>query len=122
MKKDFLGNPPKFETPYLETWFGPEIAASIIDWSVPLAIFFAIPIMVSLGFIIRRGLIKHFYNRPHADQILVTFGLAVVMQEIINFNFGANPIPTPAPGFSKAAWMSVPGSGSSMSAFTFPPC
>ena len=44
-----------------------------------------------------RGLIKHFYKRPHADQILVTFGLAIVLQEIIKAWFGANPIPQPAP-------------------------
>ena len=39
-KKDFLGNPLKVETPYVESWFGPEIGAGIIDWSVPLAILF----------------------------------------------------------------------------------
>ena len=44
-----------------------------------------------------RGLIKHFYKRPHADQILVTFGLAIVLQEIVKYSFGANPIQTPAP-------------------------
>jgi hypothetical protein len=44
-----------------------------------------------------RGLIKHFYKRPHADQILVTFGLAIVLQEIIKYFYGANPIPTPRP-------------------------
>ena len=42
-------------------------------------------------------IIKHFYKRPHADQILVTFGLAIVLQEIIKYYFGANQIPTPAP-------------------------
>jgi branched-chain amino acid transport system permease protein len=52
---------------------------------------------VIIGFIMERGLIKHFYKRPHADQILVTFGLAIVLQEVIKYFFGANPIPTPAP-------------------------
>ncbi|MGR3659646.1 MAG: branched-chain amino acid ABC transporter permease [Paracoccaceae bacterium] len=96
-KLDFLGNPAKIKTPYVEAWFGPEFGAAIIDWSVPLAIIFAIPIMILVGFIMERGLIKHFYARPHADQILVTFGLAIVVQEIIKYFFGANPIPTPAP-------------------------
>ena len=50
--------------------------------------------MVMVGMIMERGLIKHFYKRPHADQILVTFGLAIVLQEIIKYFFGANPIPT----------------------------
>ena len=38
--------------------------------------------MVGIGFAMERGLIKYFYKRPHADQILVTFGLAIVIQEI----------------------------------------
>ncbi len=97
VRKDFLGKPLKIETPYLESWFGTDIGASIINWSVPLAILFSIPVMVGIGYAMERGLIKHFYKRPHADQILVTFGLAIVIQEIIKFYFGANPIPTPAP-------------------------
>ncbi|WP_166416624.1 branched-chain amino acid ABC transporter permease [Cochlodiniinecator piscidefendens] len=96
-RTDFLGNPLKVETPYVEAWFGPDVGMAIIDWSVPLAIFFAIPVMITIGFIMERGLIKHFYKRPHADQILVTFGLAIVLQEIVKYFFGANPIPTPAP-------------------------
>ena len=96
-KTDFLGNPAKIRTPVVEAWFGPEMGASIIDWSVPLAIIFSLPIMAAAGFIMERGLIKHFYKRPHADQILVTFGLAIVLQEIIKAVYGANPIPTPAP-------------------------
>ncbi|MEL7212352.1 MAG: branched-chain amino acid ABC transporter permease [Pseudomonadota bacterium] len=94
---DFLGNPLKVEVPYVNDWFGPEIGTSLIEWSVPLAILFSIPIMIAVGFIMERGLIKHFYKRPHADQILVTFGLAIVLQEIIKYFYGANPIPTPAP-------------------------
>lgn len=96
-QKDFLGNPLKVKTPYLENWFGPEAGSAVIDWSVPLAILFAIPVMIAVGVIMERGLIKHFYKRPHADQILVTFGLAIVLQEVIKYFYGANPIPTPAP-------------------------
>ena len=94
---DFLGNPLKVKTPYVMDWFGESIGAVLIDWSVPLAIIVAIPVMILIGFIMERGLIKHFYNRPHSDQILVTFGLAIVIQEIIKAFYGANPIPTPAP-------------------------
>ena len=94
---DFLGNPLKVKTPYAEAWFGPEMGGAIIDWAVPLAILFAIPIMIGVGYVMERGLIKHFYKRPHADQILVTFGLAIVLQEVIKYFYGANPIQTPAP-------------------------
>ncbi|WP_435136975.1 branched-chain amino acid ABC transporter permease [Pseudopelagicola sp. nBUS_19] len=96
-QKDFLGNPLKVKTPYVESWFGADVGSFMIDWAVPLAIIFSIPIMIMIGFIMERGLIKHFYKRPHADQILVTFGLAIVLQEVIKYFYGANPIPTPAP-------------------------
>ncbi|MEP0960830.1 MAG: branched-chain amino acid ABC transporter permease [Roseobacter sp.] len=96
-QKDFLGNPLKVEVPYLYDILGQATGDVIIDWAVPLSILFAIPVMVGIGFAMERGLIKHFYKRPHADQILVTFGLAIVLQEIIKYFYGANPIPTPAP-------------------------
>ncbi len=84
------------EQPYLEIWWG-DTGTAIIDYAVPLSIFMAIPVMLLVGLIMERGLIKHFYKRTHAEQILVTFGLAIVVQEIIKSFFGANPIPTPAP-------------------------
>ncbi len=103
-KTDFLGNPLKVEVPYVYDWFGEAAGNAIIDWSVPLAILFAIPVMIAVGVLMERGLIKHFYKRPHADQILVTFGLAIVLQEIIKYYYGANPIPTPAPEAFKGSF------------------
>lgn len=96
-RKDFLGNPLKVDVPYLYDWFGQATGDAIIDWAVPISILFAIPVMIGIGVLMERGLIKHFYHRPHADQILVTFGLAIVLQEVIKYFYGANPIPTPAP-------------------------
>ncbi len=101
---DFLGNPLKVEVPYVYDWFGQAGGDAIIDWAVPLSILFAIPVMIGLGVLMERGLIKHFYKRPHADQILVTFGLAIVLQEIIKYYYGANPIPTPAPAAFKGSF------------------
>ena len=94
---DFLGNPLKVQVPYVEAWFGPGVGDFLIDWSVPLAILLAIPVMLLIGVAMERGLIKHFYKRPHAEQILVTFGLAIVLQEVVKHFFGANPIQTGAP-------------------------
>ncbi len=96
-KKDFLGNPLQVHTPYVEAWFGHDLGTALVNWSVPLALILAIPVMLAVGYAMERGLIRHFYNRPHADQILVTFGLAIVLQEIVKYFFGANPISTPAP-------------------------
>ena len=96
-KKDFLGNPLTVQVPYVESWFGKDFGAALIDWSVPMAIVLAIPVMLIVGYVMERGLIKHFYKRPHADQILVTFGLAIVLQELIKHFYGANPIQMGAP-------------------------
>ncbi|MGO1118831.1 branched-chain amino acid ABC transporter permease [Rhodovibrionaceae bacterium A322] len=84
------------EIPYLELWWG-DAGKAIIDMSVPLSILLAIPVMLIIGLIMERGLIQYFYKRTHAEQILVTFGLAIVLQEIVKSMFGANPVPTPAP-------------------------
>lgn len=86
------------DVPYLELWFG-DTGSMIIDWAVPISILIAIPAMLLIGLAMERGLIRHFYRRTHADQILVTFGLAIVIQEVIKAFYGANPIPTPAPEF-----------------------
>lgn len=90
------GTAMEVRTPYVEIWFG-DVGRMMIEYSVPFSVLLAIPVMLIIGVVMERGLIRHFYNRPHADQILVTFGLAIVLQEIIKHYFGANPIPQSAP-------------------------
>ena len=63
-KTDFLGNPLKVEVPYIYDIFGETLGNTIIDWSVPISILVAIPVMILIGFIMERGLIRHFYKRP----------------------------------------------------------
>ena len=90
------GTAMEVRTPYVEIWFG-DVGRIMIEYSVPFSVLLTIPVMLIIGVVMERGLIRHFYNRPHADQILVTFGLAIVLQEIIKHYFGANPIPQSAP-------------------------
>lgn len=90
------GSPMEVRTPLVQAWLG-DFGAFLVQWSVPLSILFAIPVMLVLGIAMERGLIRFFYRRTHAEQILVTFGLAIVVQEIVKANFGANPIPVTAP-------------------------
>lgn len=88
------------DRPYLVTWLG-ETGQAIINWSVPLSVLLVLPLMFLFGIMMERGLIRHFYKRPHADQILVTFGLAIVLGEIVRTFFGANSIPQPTPELLK---------------------
>ncbi len=90
------GTALEIRTPYAEAYLG-EWGKFLIDYSVPISILIAIPVMLLIGIIMERGLIRFFYKRPHADQILVTFGLAIILQEIVKHFFGANPIPQSAP-------------------------
>ena len=84
------------EQPHLVSWFG-DTGAAIIDWVIPISLLVSIPIMLLVGILMERVLIRFFYKRPHAEQILVTFGLAIVLAEIIKAWFGANPIPVQPP-------------------------
>ena len=94
------GSPMEIRTPYVEAWLG-DFGTTLLDYSVPVSILIAIPVMLLIGVAMERGLIRFFYKRPHAEQILVTFGLAIVIQEIVKGQFGANPIPQPAPDAAK---------------------
>jgi branched-chain amino acid transport system permease protein len=66
------------EQPYLEIWWG-DTGTAIIDYAVPISIIFVIPVMLLIGIGLEKDLIKHFYKHTHAEQMLVTFGLAIVL-------------------------------------------
>ena len=82
--------------PFAEVYFG-EFGTWMLDYSIPISILVAVPIMALVGIVFERGLIRHFYKRPHADQILVTFGLAIVIGELVKHQFGAGQQPVPKP-------------------------
>ncbi|MBJ6985893.1 MULTISPECIES: branched-chain amino acid ABC transporter permease [unclassified Devosia] len=90
------GAPLEIREPLVQAWLG-DFGAVLVNYSVPVSIIVAIPIMLVIGIALERGIIKHFYKRPHAEQILVTFGLAIVAQEVIKSIFGPNPMPQPMP-------------------------
>jgi branched-chain amino acid transport system permease protein len=53
--------------------------------------------LLVLGIVMERVIIRHFYSRPHEDQILVTFGLAIVFVEAVRFFFGSESRLVPSP-------------------------
>ena len=59
----------------------------------------ALAVMV-VGILIERVIIRHFYGRPPEDQILVTFGLAICIVELVRTGFGSlsRSVPPPAWG------------------------
>jgi branched-chain amino acid transport system permease protein len=65
-----------------------------------------------LGVLMERVIIRHFYHRPHEDQLLVTFGLSICFVEIARFFFGSlsKTIPPPPPfsGITSLGFMFYP--------------
>ena len=45
--------------------------------------------MLVVGIVLERVLIRHFYGRPHEDQLLLTFGLSIVLVEIVRYFFSS---------------------------------
>src|SRR5215813_14692738 len=50
-----------------------------------------------LGVVMERVIIRHFYARPHEDQLLVTFGLAIVFVEVVRWIFSSDSKTVQAP-------------------------
>jgi len=53
-----------------------------------LAILVGIPIAVALGLLLERLLFRHFYDRDHLDQVLLTFGLIYIFEELRSMLWG----------------------------------
>jgi branched-chain amino acid transport system permease protein len=54
--------------------------------------------VLAVGLILERGIIRFFYSRPPEDQILVTFGIGIVIVELVRAVFGnlSKLVPPPA--------------------------
>ena len=53
--------------------------------------------LMVFGVVMERVVIRHFYARPHEDQLLVTFGLSICIVEAVRFFFGSETRNIPAP-------------------------
>jgi branched-chain amino acid transport system permease protein len=62
-----------------------------------LAIVVGALVALVVGLIIERGLVRLFYGRPPEDQILVTFGVAIILVEIVRGIFGGVSLSVPTP-------------------------
>jgi branched-chain amino acid transport system permease protein len=65
-----------------------------------------------LGIVMERIIIRHFYHRPHEDQLLVTFGLGICFVEIVRLIFSSDskvvPPPTLFQGITNLGFMFYP--------------
>ena len=56
--------------------------------------------LIFAGALIELVIIRHFYGRPPEDQLLVTFGLGIVIVEAVRFMFGSLTRAIPAPSWA----------------------
>jgi branched-chain amino acid transport system permease protein len=68
--------------------------------SFVLAIVAGALFVMVVGIAMERVIIRHFYGRPHEDQILVTFGLGICFVELVRFFFGSLSKSVPAPSWA----------------------
>jgi branched-chain amino acid transport system permease protein len=67
--------------------------------SFPVAIVVGALFVGVAGIILERIVIRFFYARPEEDQILVTFGVGIVLVELVRLSFGSLSQMVPAPSF-----------------------
>lgn len=74
-----------------------------------LGVLLAIPLTGLLGVLLELGILRRFYARSHLDQVLVTFGLILVINEITRIIWGPVPVPLPLPDFLAGSVHLLPG-------------
>lgn len=69
-----------------------------------IAALFIVPVLVfAIGMLMERFIARPFYDRPDTDQILLTFGIAIVLQEAFRTLFGGRSY-----SFDLPATVSIP--------------
>src|SRR5690625_313965 len=72
----------------LGMWLGgPE--ASLLTY--PILLVAALMVGISLGAVIEHGLLRHIYHKEHSLQILITFGIFMVLEDLQKLVFGVEP-------------------------------
>jgi branched-chain amino acid transport system permease protein len=65
--------------------------------SFVLAIAAGAAVTLALGLAMERGIVRLYYDRPPEDQLLVTFGIGIVLVEAIRAGFGGIALTVPQP-------------------------
>jgi branched-chain amino acid transport system permease protein len=77
--------------------------------SFVLAIVLALPATALVGAALEIVVLRRFYQRSHLDQVLVTFGLILVLNEVTRIIFGPVPLPMAVPAFLSGSLQILPG-------------
>lgn len=69
-----------------------------LGWGFWAALLIVPPITFVLAIILEQQLLRHAYHLPHTAQILITFGLSMVLQELAIVIWGTDGLHMPTPG------------------------
>ena len=72
------------------------------------AIPFAFLVTFAFGYLLERGFIRFFYNRP-LDTLLATWGLSLILRQSYRSIFGAQEVSVPLPTWLSGAWQPMAG-------------
>jgi len=78
----------------------------IIIWSQNfwIALIIAPFICGLIGILIERIFIRKVHAKGHVNELLLTFGLALVIAEIVEWIYGSAPLPVPTPVLLQGSW------------------
>lgn len=90
---------------------GAFLAAALVHvtGSFFFAVIIAVPATGVLGALMELGVLRRFYVRTHLEQVLVTFGLILVLNEITRLIWGPVPVPLPLPAILAGSIEVFPG-------------
>lgn len=86
------------------TRFAPEWMGVYLFVAIP----FAFLVTFAFGYLLERGFIRFFYNRP-LDTLLATWGLSLILQQTYRSIFGAQEVSVPLPPWLSGAWEPIAG-------------
>jgi branched-chain amino acid transport system permease protein len=77
---------------FVTAWIIGHLAASVH----PLLLLLVVPvgalIVAAFGMVLERTLLRPFYKRPEEYQLLLTFGVLLVLEDVMRLLFGGNPL------------------------------
>jgi branched-chain amino acid transport system permease protein len=73
---------------------GAYFAAAAYGWSGSFIVagLIAVPATLALGLAVERVALARLYSRDHLDQVLTTFGLILIFNEVVRFVWGSAPV------------------------------
>lgn len=90
-------------TTYLTARFFHEHLPALMGVYLFFAIALAFGVTFAFGYLLERGFIRWFYNRP-LDTLLATWGLSLVLQQTYRSVFGAQEVSVPLASWLSGAW------------------